>query len=60
MLPEEGCAGGLSTQPQRGQTLVEYALILVFIAVVLIVSLVAFRESVSAAFSTIVAVWPVS
>jgi len=47
-----------SVRTNNGQTLVEYALILVLIAVLLVAALVVFRETLSQTFSTIVAAWP--
>jgi pilus assembly protein Flp/PilA len=43
----------IATRRESGQTLVEYALIIVLIAVVLIVALVALRGTISNAFSQI-------
>ncbi len=43
---------------EDGQGLVEYALILVFIAIVVIVVLLVFGEAVGNLYSTIVDTWP--
>jgi len=43
----------LNERKESGQTLVEYALIIVLIAVVLIVALIALRGTISKAFSQI-------
>jgi Flp pilus assembly pilin Flp len=43
----------LNERKESGQTLVEYALIIVLIAVVLILALIALRGSISTAFARI-------
>jgi len=43
----------LNERKESGQTLVEYALIIVLIAVLLIVALIALKSQISAAFSNI-------
>jgi pilus assembly protein Flp/PilA len=55
---KEGGAGMLFLPREEGQGLVEYALILVFIAIVVIVALLVFGEAVGNLYSTIESTWP--
>lgn len=43
---------------EEGQGLVEYALIIVFIAIVVVAALLMFGESVGKLYSTVVNSWP--